>query len=116
MYTNLGIHWASSIPAFLALACVSFPFVFYKYEYRIRLKCKYAAQAAAALEDIRGKAETNHADVAIAPDAIEEKEVGGNVMKDGSGEVSGSESTNTGEEPTEKEEEITEVCEKGVLR
>jgi len=25
MYTNLGIHWASSIPAFLALACVPMP-------------------------------------------------------------------------------------------
>lgn len=25
MYENLGIHWASTIPAFLALACVPFP-------------------------------------------------------------------------------------------
>lgn len=25
MYQNLGIHWASSIPAFLALACVPMP-------------------------------------------------------------------------------------------
>lgn len=30
MYANLGIHWASSIPAFLALMCVPFPFLFYK--------------------------------------------------------------------------------------
>lgn len=45
MYANLGIHWASSIPAFLALACTPFPFVFYRVGESIRLKCKYAAQA-----------------------------------------------------------------------
>jgi hypothetical protein len=56
MYRNLGIHWASSIPAFLALGCVPFPFLFYKYGEPIRLKCKYAAQAAAVLEQIRGGA------------------------------------------------------------
>ncbi|PNS19847.1 hypothetical protein CAC42_7814 [Sphaceloma murrayae] len=45
MYTSLGIHWAASIPAFLALACVPFPFLFWKYGARIREKCTYAAQA-----------------------------------------------------------------------
>ncbi|KAL4806602.1 major facilitator superfamily domain-containing protein [Aspergillus unguis] len=45
MYSDLGIHWASSIPAFLALACVPFPFLFYKYGKPIRLRCKYAAQS-----------------------------------------------------------------------
>ncbi|KAJ9627755.1 hypothetical protein H2203_002968 [Taxawa tesnikishii (nom. ined.)] len=45
MYSNLGIHWASTIPAFLALACVPFPFLFYKYGARIRAKCKFAAQS-----------------------------------------------------------------------
>lgn len=54
MYDNLGIHWASSIPAFLALACVPFPFLFYKYGESIRLKCKYASEAAAFLERMRG--------------------------------------------------------------
>jgi hypothetical protein len=53
MYKNLGIHWASSIPAFLALMCVPFPFLFYKYGEAIRLKCKFAAEAAAALERMR---------------------------------------------------------------
>jgi hypothetical protein len=53
MYRNLGIHWASSIPAFLALMCVPFPFLFYKYGESIRLKCKFAAEAAAALERMR---------------------------------------------------------------
>lgn len=45
MYDGLGIHWASSIPAFLALICVPFPFLFYKYGAQIREKCKYAAQS-----------------------------------------------------------------------
>ncbi|KAI1372288.1 MFS general substrate transporter [Hypoxylon crocopeplum] len=47
MYRDLGIHWASSIPAFLALACVPFPFLFYKYGPAIRERCKFAAQSAA---------------------------------------------------------------------
>ena len=54
MYRNLGIHWASSIPAFLALMCVPFPFLFYKYGESIRSKCKFAAEAAAVLERMRG--------------------------------------------------------------
>lgn len=55
MYDNLGIHWASTIPAFLAVACVPFPFLFYKYGAQIRARCKYAAEAAAALERMRQK-------------------------------------------------------------
>jgi hypothetical protein len=54
MYENLGIHWASSIPAFLALACVPFPFLFYKYGEAIRMKCKFAAEAARVLAQMRG--------------------------------------------------------------
>ncbi|GMF67626.1 unnamed protein product [Aspergillus oryzae] len=45
MYSDLGIHWASTIPAFLALACVPFPFLFYIYGPKIRLRCKYAAES-----------------------------------------------------------------------
>jgi hypothetical protein len=45
MFANLGIHWASSIPAFLALACVPFPFLFYKYGHVVRRSCRYAAEA-----------------------------------------------------------------------
>ena len=43
--TVLGIHWASTIPAFLALACVPFPFLFYRYGPKIRVNCKYSQQA-----------------------------------------------------------------------
>lgn len=57
MYRNLGIHWASTIPAFLALACVPFPFLFYKYGAQIRSKCKFAAEAAQVLAEIRAMQE-----------------------------------------------------------
>ncbi|KAH8689407.1 putative MFS transporter [Talaromyces proteolyticus] len=46
MYHNLGIHWATSIPAFLTLACMPFPFVMYRYGGALRMKCKYAFEAA----------------------------------------------------------------------
>jgi multidrug resistance protein len=49
IYQSLGIHWASSIPAFLALACLPFPFLFYAYGVPIRMKCKYSAQAHEAM-------------------------------------------------------------------
>ncbi|CAF1049368.1 unnamed protein product [Adineta steineri] len=45
MFHTLGIHWASCVPAFLALVCVPFPFLFYKYGAKIRQRCKYAAEA-----------------------------------------------------------------------
>lgn len=53
MYENLGIHWASSVPAFLAIACLPLPFLFYKYGASIREKCKYAAQAEAFMQRLR---------------------------------------------------------------
>lgn len=53
MYRNLGIHWASSVPAFLALACLPFPFLFYKFGMRIRMSCKFAAEAAEVLTRMR---------------------------------------------------------------
>ncbi|GFF48458.1 MFS multidrug transporter, putative [Aspergillus udagawae] len=46
MYDSLGIHWASSLPAFLTLACMPFPFVMYRYGGALRMKCKYAFEAA----------------------------------------------------------------------
>ncbi|KAH6636532.1 major facilitator superfamily domain-containing protein [Chaetomium tenue] len=50
MYQDLGIHWASTVPAFLALACMPFPWLFWKYGARIRSRCRYAAEAAAVLQ------------------------------------------------------------------
>ncbi|KAE8341561.1 hypothetical protein BDV24DRAFT_132197 [Aspergillus arachidicola] len=45
MYEGLGIHWASSIPAFLTVACMPFPFIFYRYGEAIRKRCPYSAQS-----------------------------------------------------------------------
>jgi hypothetical protein len=55
MYDGIGIHWASSVPAFLAVACIPLPFLFYKYGAAIRKKCKYAAQADAFMQRIRAQ-------------------------------------------------------------
>jgi hypothetical protein len=68
MYNNLGIHWASSIPAFLALACVPFPFLFYKYGATIRKRCKFAAESDAFMRKIQEQVE-------VAPDSEDEKEL-----------------------------------------
>jgi hypothetical protein len=57
MYGTLGIHWASSIPAFLALACLPFPFLFYKYGAPIRMKCKYAKAAHDAMAQLKAAEE-----------------------------------------------------------
>ncbi|KAJ5781133.1 hypothetical protein N7457_006293 [Penicillium paradoxum] len=50
MYENLGVHWASSISAFLAFACLPFPWIFYKYGPAIRQHCQYAAESARQLD------------------------------------------------------------------
>lgn len=56
MYRDLGIHWASSVPAFLALACLPAPFVLYKYGAAIRKRCTYSAMAERAMAELRQKA------------------------------------------------------------
>ena len=67
MFQNLGIHWASSVPAFLALACAPLPFLFYRFGAAIRRQCKYSAEAARVMEQLRA----SHAAPA-APKAPEE--------------------------------------------
>lgn len=57
LYRDLGIHWASSVPAFLSLACLPFPFLFYAYGERIRMKCKYSAEASVILQRMLEKQE-----------------------------------------------------------
>jgi MFS family permease len=56
MFANLGIHWASSIPAFLTVACLPFPFVIYKYGAALRMKCKYAQEAALLMAQMQTEA------------------------------------------------------------
>lgn len=53
MYRGLGIHWASTIPAFVSVACIPMPFVFYKYGAAIRKRCKYAAISACQLRKLQ---------------------------------------------------------------
>ncbi|KAM5388169.1 hypothetical protein ACJA88_000033 [Fusarium oxysporum] len=54
MYENLGLHWASSVPAFLALACVPFPYLFHKYGSRVRAHCQFAAEPEAFMRTLKG--------------------------------------------------------------
>lgn len=68
MYSNLGIHWAASIPAFLALACVPFPLIFWKYGPKIRARCKFAAEAARVLQEM--KADNRVIDESEAEDEV----------------------------------------------
>ena len=53
MYRALGIHWASSIPAFVSVACLPIPFLFYKYGPVIRTRCKYAAESQQYMQKIQ---------------------------------------------------------------
>ncbi|KAF2276256.1 MFS multidrug transporter-like protein [Westerdykella ornata] len=69
MYRNLGIHWASMIPAFLSVACAVFPFILYKYGATIRKKCKYAAEAEAFMERMRARAAALAAATAAEPES-----------------------------------------------
>ncbi|KAH6849744.1 major facilitator superfamily domain-containing protein [Chaetomium sp. MPI-CAGE-AT-0009] len=67
MYNDLGIHWASTVPAFLALACMPFPWLFWRYGARIRSKCHYAAEAAAVLQKMMQAANEQQGQQATAP-------------------------------------------------
>lgn len=42
MYDRLGYQWATSLLAFIALACCAIPFIFYYWGARIRQRSKYA--------------------------------------------------------------------------
>jgi hypothetical protein len=70
MYNALGIHWASSIPAFLALACVPAPFLFYKYGEAIRVKCKYAAESAEFMKMMKAQSDEREREESEAEEEI----------------------------------------------
>jgi MFS family permease len=81
MYTNLGIHWASTIPAFLALACVPFPFLFYKYGPAIRAKCHFAAESEAFMRRLKEQQDELDAEEDVAsPNTSEEEEERDNTL------------------------------------
>ncbi|EXJ88780.1 hypothetical protein A1O3_01844 [Capronia epimyces CBS 606.96] len=52
MYHGLGVHWASTLVAFLSLACLPIPFVFWKVGASLRKRCRYAAEAEAMLKQL----------------------------------------------------------------
>lgn len=75
MYARLGVNWASSLPAFISLACVPFPFLFAKYGPAIRKRCRYAARAqdiAAAMSKQQSIHQTPNKE-ALAPTDSHEK-------------------------------------------
>lgn len=53
MYDNLGIHWASSIPAFMTLVCMPFPLIMYRFGAPLRMKCKYSFEAAEVMKKMQ---------------------------------------------------------------
>ncbi|KAF2792673.1 membrane transporter [Melanomma pulvis-pyrius CBS 109.77] len=54
MYASLGIHWASSIPGFLALVFVPCLIAFYKYGHIIRSKTRFGQEAAKLAASMQG--------------------------------------------------------------
>ncbi|KIX09386.1 uncharacterized protein Z518_00465 [Rhinocladiella mackenziei CBS 650.93] len=57
MYRDLGVHWASAVPGFIALACFPFPIIFYQYGHIVRRQCQYSAQAARYLDSLQSNLE-----------------------------------------------------------
>ena len=113
MYKNLGIHWASSIPAFLALMCVPFPFLFYKYGARIRVKCKFARVAQEKMvEMMEGEEEEEEEDVSGGEKREEEGE---KAPTQAAYPVAEAETLDEGQREREREESREKDLEKGVL-
>ncbi|KAJ5155404.1 MFS general substrate transporter [Penicillium capsulatum] len=67
MYQSLGIHWATSLVAFLALACLPMPFIFYQYGPAIRRRCYYSAQSEAFMAMLYEKTPTPSRRPSLAP-------------------------------------------------
>jgi hypothetical protein len=65
MFDNLGIHWASSIPAFLALLCVPLPFLFYRYGPAIRERCAFAKEAEEFMKRVRERQAAQEKNIAV---------------------------------------------------
>ncbi|KAH0846209.1 hypothetical protein AYO21_11072 [Fonsecaea monophora] len=96
MYDSLGLHWASAVPGFIALACFPFPIFFYRYGAKIRRRCKYSAEAARYLDSLksdleRQRSRASKAEAQVEADAeagVGEAEVGKVGVLDHQGRVS----------------------------
>ncbi|SCV03454.1 LAMI_0H08284g1_1 [Lachancea mirantina] len=83
MYRKLGYEWASTLMAFISLACCVIPYVFYFYGARIRKRSKYAYSpvidttrstvADAETQNKSGKEETDAADTSSCSSTEQEK-------------------------------------------
>ncbi|KAJ5923719.1 bicyclomycin resistance protein [Penicillium verhagenii] len=71
MYAALGIHWASSIPAFVSVLCMPLPFFFYKYGAQIRQRCKYAALSQMRLEALRKSSVSENPPLQVSEEGTE---------------------------------------------
>ena len=65
MYERLGDQWASTLLAFISLACCAIPFLFWRYGASIRSKSKYAyapdeEEAASSEDDVEKRATDSH--------------------------------------------------------
>jgi hypothetical protein len=86
MYRNLGVHWASAVPGFIAVACFPFPIYFLKYGESIRLRCKYSAEAARYLEQLKRTSEQKRVRVQVEEEMrIEVVGLGGEMQQHGEG-------------------------------
>ncbi|CAF1642324.1 unnamed protein product [Adineta ricciae] len=75
MFHNLGTHWATMVPAFLATICLRMPYIFWKYGSIIRSWSKYSSEATAfVVRKSTAKAEENPLEVKPAGGTIEENE------------------------------------------
>ncbi|KAI1766591.1 MFS general substrate transporter [Hypoxylon sp. FL1150] len=80
MYQNLGIQWASSIPAFLSLACAPMPFLFYKFGKWLRDRSKYAQEARKIMDHIL--MQQKHETEKIDPVKVEEQPVSASLTEE----------------------------------
>ena len=55
LFEEAGIHWGSSVPAFLALLFLPFPFVLYRFGPVIRERCRYSAEAMAYMQQLQNE-------------------------------------------------------------
>jgi hypothetical protein len=67
MYDSLGIHWGSSIPAFLALMCAPFPYLFHACGPRVRRYGRYAAESDRVMDELHNKPNKRQATNGIEP-------------------------------------------------
>lgn len=73
MYRNLGVHWASSLLAFLSLAMAIIPFAFIKYGDRIRANSRFC-QELKAMKIKEMKQDRKDNNMGPSPDSDPEKE------------------------------------------